>query len=68
MVKMAQRYKTEEAEEKEFRLRVRMGQSVADKFDLVEALQRVVEAVERGRQGGPVVDAEGAKVGEFAIV
>lgn len=62
---MGKRFKTEEGDDGEFRLCIKKGQTITDQFDIAEALQRVVEEVERGKKSGPVVDASGAKVGEF---
>ena len=68
MEEMAQRYKIEGTDAGEFQVRVKTGPTINDRFDLVEALQRVVDEVEKGKKSGPVVDADGAKVGEYGYV
>ena len=49
----------------EFKLRIQLGPTMSDQFDLAEALQRVISAIERGDRRGTVCDATGNKVGEF---
>ena len=64
---MAKRFRTEseDGDDGEFRLCLKKGSTITDQFDLAEALQRVVDEVEKGKKSGPVVDASGAKIGEF---
>lgn len=67
MREMNKRFRTEVEDEDggEFRLCIKKGATIIDLFDIAEALQRVVDEVERGKKSGAVVDSTGAKVGEF---
>lgn len=65
---MAKRYKLETDDVGEFQLHITMGPTISDKFDLAEALQQAVDAVERGKKSGAITDASGTKVGEFGHV
>lgn len=51
----------------EFKLRIQLGPTMADQFDLAEALQSVVSAIERGDRRGSISDRTNSKVGEFSF-
>lgn len=51
----------------DFKLRIQLGETMRDQFDLAQALQKVIDAVDRGERRGSVSDANGSKVGEFGF-
>lgn len=68
MNNMSKRYKDLGSGVTEFQLCIKMGGAINDEFDLAEAVQKVVDGLERGKKTGSVTDEAGIKVGEFGFV